>query len=131
MSKEFKLKELISLCASELYFKHRMIQIKEGGRTHVLLTPSIFGRVLWLSTPNKVLRLPREDSSLNSQGGVVNLLKDFLVQPFSMPSNLSQIDICMLVELCQGFTWIFSYLFFQDMITYIPRHVLYALPFSI
>jgi hypothetical protein len=84
MPEAFDFREIVSLCASKFNSKHRLIPVLAEGKNLVLLTPNIFRIMLRLPTPNKVLQLLEVDSFLDSQGGGVNLLKDFLASSATM-----------------------------------------------
>jgi hypothetical protein len=88
--------------------KRRTIRVVVEGKNHVPLTPKIFKRMLRLPTSNKSLRLPDTDSFMDSQGGGINLLKDFMVPSTEVPVDLSTIDITLLVEPYRDFSWLFA-----------------------
>jgi hypothetical protein len=56
----------------------------------------------------KVLKLPEVDSFLDAQGGGMSLLKEFLVHPMVGPSNINEINTCMLAHPFKEFSWIFA-----------------------
>jgi hypothetical protein len=55
----------------------------------------------------------------------VNLLKDFRAPSLEMPTNISTIDISLLVDPYRYFSWLFSRLMGQDSTYHIPKYVLY------
>jgi len=69
------------------------------GKNFVPLTPNVFKRMLRLPSSNKSLKLPNIDSFMYSQGGGVNILRDFMAPSAEMLANLLAIDISMLAEL--------------------------------
>jgi hypothetical protein len=67
---------------------------------------------------------------MDSQDGGVNLLEDFMAPSVEMPVDLSSIDISLLVEPYQYFSWSFAHLMEQDSTSHIPGSFLYVLYFS-
>jgi hypothetical protein len=96
MPEDFDIKKIVSLCASKFNSKCRLIPIIVEGKNHILLTPNIFIRIIRLPTSNKFLWISEVDSFLDSRGGVVNLLKDFLASPAKMSIDTTQVDINLL-----------------------------------
>jgi hypothetical protein len=88
---------------------------------------NIFRNKLQLLVLERVLRLSKENSFLDSHVVGMNFLKDFLVQPFVGMTNPNYIDMFMLCEPYKEFTWLFVHLVGHDLIAYVPRDVLFII----
>ena len=60
----------------------------------------------------------------------MNLLKDFMALSTKILTNLSSIDVSLLVDLYQYFLWLLTRLMGGDSTSHIPSSVLYVLYFS-
>jgi hypothetical protein len=125
----FDFKELVSWCTQIFDSKTRRIQVATEGKNLVVLTPKVFRRMLFLPSANKSLKLSEANAFLDSQGGGSNVLKDFLILSTKMPNDLSTIDISLLEELYQDFSWLFVIGWTRVDFPY-TQVALYALYFS-
>jgi hypothetical protein len=64
--------------------------------------------MLQLPTYNKILRLLDVDSIMDSHGGEIDFPKDFTVPSPEVPTDLSTINITLLEEPYQDFSWFFA-----------------------
>jgi hypothetical protein len=103
----FDCKELVSWCARRFDCRTRMIKVTTKGKNPVLLTPKVFNKMLCLPTTNKPFKLAEADTFLASQAGGANILREFLLPSANMSSDLSTIDITLLQEPYQDFSWLF------------------------
>jgi len=89
-----------------------------------------FRRMLHLLTPNRILKLPEASSFLNAQAGRRCLLKEFLIEPMTAPSNIIEINTILLDQPFMELAWLFSQLMVHYSMTFIPSYVLYVLYYS-
>jgi hypothetical protein len=64
--------------------------------------------MLRLSTQNKLLKVPKEYSFLDSQGGGMSLLKYFLIYPMTSPTNINEINTFFFSQPFKEFAYIFA-----------------------
>jgi hypothetical protein len=83
--------------------------------------------MFFLPSTNKSLNLSDADAFLDSQGGSSNVLKDFLIPPLNMPSDLLAMGISLLELLYLNFSWLFVHLIGQESTFHIPNLALYEL----
>lgn len=67
---------------------------------------------------------------LNSQGGRMNIILDFILQYAPIPTNISYIDISLLLEPYKEFSLFSSYVMWWELNSHVPRSYMYILYFS-
>jgi hypothetical protein len=67
---------------------------------------------------------------MDSHGGGINLLKDFMVPSIEVSTELLSIDITILAVLHWYFSWLFARFMGQESTSHTPRSILYVFHFS-
>jgi hypothetical protein len=106
-----------------------MIKVTMKTKNPMVLTPKMFNKMLHLSSANKTLQLADADVFLASQEGGSNVLRDLLLSSTNMCTNLSTINITLIQEPYQDFSWLLARVIGRESTSHIPRSYLYALYF--
>lgn len=121
MPQVFNFSDLILWCSKMFDSTNRVIQVGEGGKTPIYLTPHIFQKMSRLPTTNHDLKLAEEDSFISNNGGGEKVLKEFLRSPTKGEAIPTQIDIDLLANPYKEFTWLFTYLVGQESNTFVLK----------
>lgn len=65
-------------CAKRFNVKHYLVDVKEEGKSLASVTPLLFTWMLCLPKQTKIIRLPKANAFSDSQGGGINLWKEYL-----------------------------------------------------
>ena len=122
----FNYRELVSWCAQRFDCRTRMIKVTIKGKNPVLLTLKVFNKMICLPTTNKPFNIEEVDTFLAFQAGGANILGEFVLPSANVSSDLSGIDITLLQEPYQEFSWMFVLVIRQQSTSQIPRSALYA-----
>lgn len=115
MAEVFDFREAVHWCAKRFDAKHRLINVKEEGKTLVPLTPLTFKRMVHLLEPMKVFRLPKADSFLDAHRGGSIILKEWFSRPMTSNSKAYQIEVNKLVKAYQELAWLFARVIGQEI----------------